>query len=148
MNMYDSSDRGSFLHFIKERNDEIYQYYLDHDVNCVELAQIFGEDYDCIESLISRRGKKEGEIIEPMEVITKGTIVRVIDDSASDEFKRGDILVAVETDFVVYCVSIDDYRGDFTVDDYMNTIGTDHVIPIDPFGSDELEQIGNIGEEI
>ena len=44
---------------MKERNDMIYQYYLDHDISYKELAAMFKVSYDQVRKLVSRRGVKK-----------------------------------------------------------------------------------------
>ena len=44
---------------MKERNDMIYQYYLEHDISYKELAAMFKVSYDQVRKLVSRRGVKK-----------------------------------------------------------------------------------------
>ena len=44
---------------MKERNDMIYQYYLEHDISYKELAAEFNITYDHVRMLISRRGGRK-----------------------------------------------------------------------------------------
>lgn len=72
-------------------------------------------------------------------IIAKKTIVRLIDKSASDNFRVGDILVAIEADSCPHCVSLNDYRSDYTYADYVNMN-----IGVRPFASSRLEPLGKI----
>lgn len=44
---------------MKERNDMIYQYYLDNDISYRELAKMFNVSYGQVRTLVSRRGVKK-----------------------------------------------------------------------------------------
>lgn len=44
---------------MKERNDMIYRYYLEHDISYKELAAMFKVSYDQVRKLVSRRGVKK-----------------------------------------------------------------------------------------
>ena len=44
---------------MKEQNDKIYQYYLEHDISYKELAEKFNRSLSCVRTLVSRRGGKK-----------------------------------------------------------------------------------------
>lgn len=44
---------------MKERNDEIYKYYLEHDITYKELAEKFNITYGHVSVLINRRGGRK-----------------------------------------------------------------------------------------
>ena len=44
---------------MKERNDMIYRYYLEHDISYKELAAMFNVSYNQVRKLVSRRGVKK-----------------------------------------------------------------------------------------
>ena len=54
-----SKERYNPMKEMKERNDMIYQYYLEHDISYKELAEMFNRSCNCIRTLISRRGVKK-----------------------------------------------------------------------------------------
>lgn len=44
---------------MKERNDEIYKYYMEHDITYKELAKKFNITYGHVCVLINRRGGRK-----------------------------------------------------------------------------------------
>ena len=52
----ETKERFNPMKKMKERNDMIYQYYLEHDISYKELAEEFNITYDHVRMLISRRG--------------------------------------------------------------------------------------------
>ena len=44
---------------MKEQNDMIYQYYLEHDISYKELAEKFNRSLSCVRTLVCRRGGKK-----------------------------------------------------------------------------------------
>ena len=44
---------------MKEQNDKIYQYYLEHDISYKELAEKFNRSLSCVRTLVSRRGGRK-----------------------------------------------------------------------------------------
>lgn len=133
MNKYDELDKESSSNFLKDWEITFPTIHVNKPLNCMKVGDFeFGTTSN----------------VDEEDVITKGTIVRVIDDSDSEEFKLGDILVAIETDSVPYYVPIADYNSDFTSDDYMEMLGTDEEIPIESLTPEEVEEIGHIREDI
>ena len=133
MNKYDELDKEGASNFLKDWEITFPTIHVHKTLNCMKVGEFeFGTTSN----------------VDEEDVITKGTIVRVIDDSDSEEFKVGDTLVAIETDRVPYYVPIADYHSDFTPDGYMEMLGTDEEIPIESLTPKEVEQIGNIREDI
>lgn len=54
-----SKERYNPMKQMKERNDEIYKYYLEHDITYKELAEKFNITYGHVSVLINRRGGKK-----------------------------------------------------------------------------------------
>lgn len=55
----ETKERFNPMKKMKERNDMIYQYYLEHDISYKELAEEFNITYDHVRMLISRRGGRK-----------------------------------------------------------------------------------------
>ena len=55
----ESKERYNPMKQMKERNDMIYQYYLDNDISYRELAKMFNVSYGQVRTLVSRRGVKK-----------------------------------------------------------------------------------------
>ena len=54
-----TEERYNPMKQMKERNDKVYQYYLDHDISYKELAEMFNITYNHVKTLICRRGGRK-----------------------------------------------------------------------------------------
>lgn len=52
-------ERYNPMRQMKERNDEIYKYYMEHDITYKELAKKFNITYGHVCVLINRRGGRK-----------------------------------------------------------------------------------------